>query len=113
VLANGFSENRQFATKTDQNSIFLGRDPHIADWLYIVVPHISFDEFLKNKIFAQNSYVLAYGFTKNPQFTAKTDRNSVFLSHDPHIADWLYIVILYMSFYRFKKIKFSLKIYRC
>jgi hypothetical protein len=27
VLAYGFSENHQFATKTNQNSIFLSRDP--------------------------------------------------------------------------------------
>jgi hypothetical protein len=31
VLAYCFNENRQFGTKTDQNSIFLGRDPHILD----------------------------------------------------------------------------------
>jgi hypothetical protein len=32
--------------------------------------------------------VLAYGFTKNSQFAAKTDRNSIFLCRDPHIPDW-------------------------
>jgi hypothetical protein len=30
-LAYGFSENRQFAAKTDRNSVFLGRDPHILN----------------------------------------------------------------------------------
>jgi hypothetical protein len=42
VLAYGISENRQFAAKTDRNSIFLGRDPHIPDRLYIVVSYMSF-----------------------------------------------------------------------
>jgi hypothetical protein len=49
----------------------------------------------------QNSQVLAYGFTENHQFMAKTDRNSVFLGRDPHILDRLYIMISYMSFYGF------------
>jgi hypothetical protein len=35
--------------------------------------------FEKFHIFAQNAKVLAYGFTENCQFGAKTDRNSVFL----------------------------------
>jgi hypothetical protein len=39
--------------------------------------------FQKNQIFAQNPYVLAYGFTKNRKFGANTDRNSVFIGRDP------------------------------
>jgi hypothetical protein len=34
VLAYGFSENHYFATKTDRNSLFYGRDPYILDWLW-------------------------------------------------------------------------------
>jgi hypothetical protein len=34
VLPYDFRENQHFATKTDQNSVFLGRDPRIPDWLY-------------------------------------------------------------------------------
>jgi hypothetical protein len=37
--------------------------------------------------FALKIHRLAYGFTKNCQFTAKTDRNSVFHGLDPHILD--------------------------
>jgi hypothetical protein len=47
--------------------------------------------------------VLAHSFTKNHQFVKKTDQNSVFHGPDPYILDWLYIMILYMSFYGFSK----------
>jgi hypothetical protein len=84
VSAYGFTENYQFAAKTDQNYIFLCRGPHILDWLYLMVPHMIFYEFSKkNQIFAQNLYVLAYGFTENRQFMTKTDRNSVYVGRHP------------------------------
>jgi hypothetical protein len=47
---------------------------------------------------------LAYGFSEIRYCAAKTDRNSVFLSRDPHILDRLYVMVLYMSFYEFSKI---------
>jgi hypothetical protein len=40
------------------------------------------------QILAQNPNVLAYGFTEDHQFAAKTNRNFVFLGRDPHILDW-------------------------
>jgi hypothetical protein len=49
-----------------------------------MVPHMIFYEFSKkNQIFAQNLYVLAYGFTENRQFMTKTDRNSVYVGRHP------------------------------
>jgi hypothetical protein len=45
VLAFGFAEKRQFVAKTDRNSVFLGRDTHILDRLYILVLYISFYGF--------------------------------------------------------------------
>jgi hypothetical protein len=36
---------------------------------------------------------------------AKTDRNSIFHGRDPHIPDWLYIMVSYMILYGFKKIQ--------
>jgi hypothetical protein len=102
VLAYGFTENRQFVAKTNQNSVFLGCDHHISDQLYLMIPYKSFHGFFKkNQIFAQNPQLLAYGFTENHQFAEKADRNSVFISHDPHIRDRLYLMVLYMSFYVF------------
>jgi hypothetical protein len=64
-LAYGFSENQQFAAKTDRNSIFLSRDPHISDRLYIMVLYMSFSEFSKILNFCSESKVLAYGFGEN------------------------------------------------
>jgi hypothetical protein len=45
VLANGFSENCQFGAKTDQNSVFLGRDRRIVNRLSITVPYFHFYGF--------------------------------------------------------------------
>jgi hypothetical protein len=55
--------------------------------------------FEKFQIFALNPYVLAYGFTKNHHFGAKTDRNFIFLGRDSHIADRLYIMVAYICFH--------------
>jgi hypothetical protein len=59
--------------------------------------------FKKIQNFTQNLYVLAYSFTENHQFTVKTDRNSVFLGREAYILNRLYIMVPYMSFYRFQK----------
>jgi hypothetical protein len=70
VLPYGFTENCQFGPSSNRNSIFLGRDPHIMNQLYIMVLYIFFYKFWKNQIFAHNTQVLAYGFTENRQFRA-------------------------------------------
>jgi hypothetical protein len=49
---------------------------------------------------------------KKRLFATKTDRNARFLGHKSQILDWLHILILYISFYGFKKFKFWLKIQR-
>jgi hypothetical protein len=59
--------------------------------------------FQNFQIFATNLYVLAYRFSENRQFMAKTVQNSVFLGRDPHITDGLYITVPYMCFYGFSK----------
>jgi hypothetical protein len=51
--------------------------------------------------------VLAYGFSKNCQFGAKTDRNSVFLGRDRRITNRLSIMVPYFNFYGFWKIHIS------
>jgi hypothetical protein len=45
VLAFGFTEKYQFMAKTDRNSIFLVRDPHIIHQLYIMVMYTTFYGF--------------------------------------------------------------------
>jgi hypothetical protein len=94
VLAYSFTENHQFAAKTDRNFTFFGRDQHIPDRLYLMVSYMSFTAIQKIQIFAQNPYVLADDFIENRRFAAKTDRNSVFVGHDPHISDQLYLMVM-------------------
>jgi hypothetical protein len=40
-----FSENNHSMAKTNWKSVFLGRDPHIMDRLYLMVPYMSFYGF--------------------------------------------------------------------
>jgi hypothetical protein len=87
--------------KTDRNSVFLGRDPRIANRLSTTFSYMNLYVFKKIHIFDQNPRVLAYGFTENCQFGAKIDRNSVFLGRDPRIANRLSIMVPYFYFYRF------------
>jgi hypothetical protein len=61
---------------------------------------------------AQNTKVLVFDFTEKHQFVAQTDRNSVFFGRKTQITDRLHIMIMYISFYGFFKIKFQLKIQR-
>jgi hypothetical protein len=44
-LAFRFNKKRQFAAKTNQNSIFLDRKTYILDRLYIMVHYTSFSIF--------------------------------------------------------------------
>jgi hypothetical protein len=55
VLAYGFTENCQFGANTDRNSVFLGRDPRIANWLSITVPYFNFYGFWKISHFCSKS----------------------------------------------------------
>jgi hypothetical protein len=41
----GFTENLQFEAKTYRNSVFLGRDPHIVDRLFITAMYMNFYGF--------------------------------------------------------------------
>jgi hypothetical protein len=76
--------------------------------------------FEKIHVFARNPKVLAFGFTENSQFGAKSDRNSIFLGHVPCIANRLSITVPYFNFYGFwkflhfcsKSIGVSLQFYR-
>jgi hypothetical protein len=100
-LVFSFTEECQFVTKTDSNSVFVGRKAHTLDRLHIMPPHISFYGFKKNQVSAQNPKGLAFGLTEKILFAKKTDPNSVFLSCKAHILDQLYILIMYIGFYGF------------
>jgi hypothetical protein len=55
VLAYGFNENCQFGVKTDRNSVFLGRDPRIANQLSRTVPYFNFYGYWKISRFCPKS----------------------------------------------------------
>jgi hypothetical protein len=59
-------------------------------------------DFKKNQISTQNPKVLPFSFTEKHHFTAKTNLNSVFLGHEAHILDRLYVIMVcYTSFMDF------------
>jgi histidinol phosphatase-like enzyme len=64
------------------------------------------------QISAQNQNGLAFGFTQKHRFATKTNRNNEFLRHKAQNLDRLRIMLMHISFYVFKKIKFQLKIQR-
>jgi hypothetical protein len=66
-----------------------------------MVLHLIFYGFLKNQISAQNPLVLAFDFIEKHYFVAKTDSNTVFLVREPHIPDWLCIMVVYINFQRY------------
>jgi hypothetical protein len=92
VLAYRFTENRQFVANTDRNYIFLSRDPHISDQLYIMVPYMSCYNFLKNSNFRSKSIGVSLRFY---QKSPVCDNNWPKLC----ILDW----VPYQSFYGFSK----------
>jgi hypothetical protein len=98
-----FYRKRQFVTKADQNSIFVGHKAHILDQLHIMVPYISFADFFF-QISSQNPKRLTFRFTKKCQFAAKTNQNFVFLIRKAEILDQLYTMVMYRSFSRYFKI---------
>jgi hypothetical protein len=114
VLILGSTEKCHFVAKTDRNSVFLGHETYISDQLDILVPYINSYRFSNLSNFVSKFEVLAFDFTEKRQFMRKTDRNSVFLDRKAHILYQLYIMVLYINFYRFLIIfKFCVKIQRC
>jgi hypothetical protein len=118
---SGFSKNSNFRSKYIGDSLWFYRKwavwgknwPKLSiSWslssYYGLIIHNSlvyeFLQVLKKLKFSLKIRRDAYGYTKNHQFGAKIDRNSVFLGRNPYIADRLCITVSYMSFYRFWKI---------
>jgi hypothetical protein len=101
---SGFTKNGQFGAKTDQNSLFLCRNPRIANRLSIKVSYFNFYGFWKISHFCSKSKGVSLRFYQKFPVWGKTDWNSVFLGHDPRIANRLSITVPYFNFYRFWKI---------
>jgi hypothetical protein len=83
------------------------------DQLYITVLYMNFYEFWKKLKFSLKIHVLAYDFSENHQFGAKTDRNSVFLDRDPHIAGSVIHNSHVWVFIGFKKTQIFAQNHRC
>jgi hypothetical protein len=66
--------------------------------------------FKKFQILAQNLKGSAFDFTEKRQIATKIDRDSVFHGLKAQISDRLHIMVFYIIFMGFKKIKFWLKI---
>jgi hypothetical protein len=49
--------------------------------------------------------VLAFSFTVQRKFVTKTKWKFVSLGYETHITNWLYIMVMYINFYRFWKFK--------
>jgi hypothetical protein len=65
-------------------------------------------------IFARNPWVLAYDFTENCMFVAKTDRNSIFLDRDPpYCESVIYNDPVFQFLQVLKNFTFLLKIQWC
>jgi hypothetical protein len=95
--------------KTNQNFVFLDRDPHIPYQLYITVPYMSFYGFWKIWNILSKCVGVTLDFTEITTLGAKTYRNIIFLGRDLHIPHWLYIAGPYMSLFTFWKIDFFSK----
>jgi hypothetical protein len=96
VLAFGFTEKHHFMVKTDRNSVFLGREPHISDRLHIIALYIIFYGFEKKM--AQNPKELAFGFTEKCLFVMKIGQKFIFYPCESHILSWLVVSVLYINF---------------
>jgi hypothetical protein len=96
--------------KIEWNFVSIGREAHILDRLYIMGIYKFFKDFQNFQIFTKNPNVLACDFTEKCLFMAKTDGNTVFLSHEVYITDRLYLIVMYINSYELKKYKFWLKI---
>jgi hypothetical protein len=80
VLVFGFIEKRQLAAQTNRNSVFLGREAHILNWLYIIVLYKIFTGFQIFEILTQNPMMLAFDFTEKQQFRQKLTKTLYFLT---------------------------------
>jgi hypothetical protein len=96
MLAYDLIENRLFEAKSDRNSVFFGRDPHIRDRLYKTVPHMSCYWFLKKSNFRSKFMCVSVRFYRKSPVWTKTDRNSVFywfLKHSNFTSKFIGVIL--------------------
>jgi hypothetical protein len=103
VLAYGFTENCQFGAKTDRNSVFLGRDPRIANRLSITVPYFNFYGFWQISHFRSKSMGVSLRFYRKLPIGGENWPKLCIFGCDRRIANRLSITVPYFSFYGFWK----------
>jgi hypothetical protein len=104
VLAYGFTKNSQFSTKTDRNSVFLGRDPRIANRLSITVPYFNFYGFWKFSHFCSKSNGVSLWFYRKFLVRGKNwSKLHISWLWPPYCESVIY-KIPYFNFYGFWKI---------
>jgi hypothetical protein len=104
VLTYGFTENCQFGAKTDWNSVFLDRDPRIANRLSITVPHFNFYGFWKISHFCSKSKGVSLRFyRKLPVWGQKLTETPYFLVVTPYCESVIYndLVFQFLRVWKF------------
>jgi hypothetical protein len=113
VLADGSTKNGQFRAKTDRNWVFLGRDPHIADRLYIIVPYMSFYGFWKNSNFRSKFIGVTLRFCRNsPVWAENWPKLSICWSWTPYCGSVIHNGHVYVFLHILKNHKFLVKIHK-
>jgi hypothetical protein len=119
VLAYCFTENWQFGTKTDRNSVFLGRDPRIVNRLSITVSYFNFYGFWKISHFFSKSKGSLRFYRKLLVWGKNWSKLRISWPWPPYL-NRSSITVPYFNFYGFWKIShfcskskgFSLRFYR-
>jgi hypothetical protein len=97
--------------KIDRNSVFLGRNPYIADRLCITVSYMSFNRFWKNSNFHSKSVVVRLRFyRKSPAWGKNWSKHSLSWSWPPYCQSVIHNGLIYEFLQILKKLKFFLKI---
>jgi hypothetical protein len=112
--AYGYTENCQFGAKTDWNSVFLGRDPRIANWLSITVPYFNFYVFWKISHFCSKSMGISLRFyQKLPVWGKDWSKLRISWSWHPYCESVIYNGPVFQFLWDLKNSTFLLEIQRC
>jgi hypothetical protein len=113
-VAYDYTENCQFRVKTDQNSIFLGRDPRIVNRLSIMVPYFNFYGFWKNSHFCSKSKCFSLRFyRKLPVWGKNWSKLHISGSWPPYCESVIYNGPVFQFLWGLKIFTFLLEIHGC
>ena len=114
VLPYGFTENRKFGAKMDRNSVFLGREPRIADWLSITASYMYFYGFWQISHFRSKCIGVGLRFyRKSPVSVKNWPKCRISWSWTPHCRSVIHNSLVYEFLWFLKIFTFSLQMHRC